>query len=350
MTLYNTYPHFFYRQLFLSPSKPPSSLSLHGQTGLITGANTGLGYEAAAQLLSLGLTRLIMGVRSVSKGEAARQKLLKSLPNSGDPPVIEVWELDLATYSSITAFVDRIKQSAVNLDFAVLNAGVVQFEFELNEPTGNEQSIQINWLSTALLTVCLLPILDSQATAYPERRRPILSIIGSETAAWAKFREAQVATKQHTTLLQTLNDGKDFEGVERYYVSKLLYQLFFLELVHNHRSSNHRSNGTVLNLVNPGFCYGTDLHRGAEGIMGKIFGAIKRGIGRSVPMGARTLVYGAVVAGPESDGKYLSDNRVAPFAGYVTSSSGRIIQEKVWEETVIELGKVVDIKTLLSEI
>jgi hypothetical protein len=67
-------------------------------------------------------------------------------------------------------------------------------------------------------------------------------------------------------------------------------------------------------------------------------------------MGALTLVHGAVVAGPESDGKYLSDNRVAPFAGYENSDSGRVIQAKVWEETVSKLGKVVDVKTLLSEI
>ncbi|KAJ9219928.1 hypothetical protein DTO027B5_6879 [Paecilomyces variotii] len=350
MHFYNTYPGFLYRQFFICPSKAPSSVSLYGRAGLITGSNTGLGYHAASQLLSLGLTRLIMAVRNVSKGEEARKRLLDSLPKSSKPPVVEVWELDLADYSSIITFVDRLKQSGIILDFAILNAGVASFEFGLNASTGNENSIQVNWLSTALMTLLLLPVLDNQAAAHIGRPRPIISIVGSETAAWAKFKEAQIATKQHMTLLQTLNTEEYFDMGDRYYTSKLLYQLFFLELMRHHRSPTQQSSGAVLNLVNPGFCYGSELHRGAEGVLGKALGGVKRVVGRPVSMGARTLVHAAVVAGPESNGKYLSDNRQAPFAGYGDSDSGRITQRKVWDETVTELSKVVDTTKLLNEI
>ncbi|KAL4968648.1 uncharacterized protein BDV14DRAFT_196948 [Aspergillus stella-maris] len=53
MPLYNTKAHFLYRQFFLTPSTPPPTLPLSGKSGLITGSNTGIGYEAASQLLSL---------------------------------------------------------------------------------------------------------------------------------------------------------------------------------------------------------------------------------------------------------------------------------------------------------
>lgn len=183
MSFYNSYPGFLYRQFFICPSKAPSSVGIYGWTGLITGSNTGLGYHAAAQLLSLGLTRLIMAVRNVSKGEEARKRLLDSLPKSNNPPVVEVWGVDLANYNSIIAFVDALKQSGIILDFVILNAGVASFKFVQNASTGNESSIQVNWLSTALMTLLLLPLLDHQTAAHVRRPRPIISIVGSETAA-----------------------------------------------------------------------------------------------------------------------------------------------------------------------
>ncbi|CAG8876597.1 unnamed protein product [Penicillium nalgiovense] len=335
MHFYNTYPGFLYRQFLVCPSKAPSTTSLRGKAGIVTGSNTGLGYQASAQLLGVGLSHLILAVRNISKGEAARKSLLASLSASAKPPIIE--------------FVDRLKRSEILIDFALLNAGVANFNFTVNRLTSHESSIQINWLSTALLTLLLLPELDRQTANNLDRTRPVISIVGSETAAWAKFPEAQVSTKQGIPLINVLDDQSHFDMGDRYYTSKLLYQLFFLELF-GKRSNAKRSTGTILNLVNPGFCYGSELHRTAEGAFGKVLGGMKRVIGRSVSMGARTLVYSSVLAGEPSNGKYLSDNKPAPFAGYGDSDSGRIIQTQVWKETLSELGLVVDIDKLLSKI
>ncbi|KAJ5230489.1 hypothetical protein N7489_011197 [Penicillium chrysogenum] len=349
MPFYNTYPGFLYRQFLICPSKAPSTTSLRGKAGIVTGSNTGLGYQASAQLLGLGLSHLILAVRSISKGEAARESLLASLSTSAKPPVVEVWELDMGSYPSIIEFVDRLKRSEILIDFALLNAGVANFNFTVNQPTSHELSIQINWLSTALLTLLLLPELDRQAANNLNRTRPVISIVGSETAAWAKFPEAQVSTEQGIPLIDVLDDKSHFDMVDRYYTSKLLYQLFFLELF-GKRSRAKLSTGTILNLVNPGFCYGSELHRTAEGAFGKVLGGMKRVIGRSVSMGARTLVHSSVLAGEPSNGMYLSDNKPAPFAGYGDSDSGRIIQTQMWQESLSELAPVVDINKLLSEI
>ncbi|PYI10677.1 NAD(P)-binding protein, partial [Aspergillus sclerotiicarbonarius CBS 121057] len=328
---------FLYRQFLVCPPNAPSSTSLQGKAGIVTGSNTGLGYQASAQLLKLGLSHLILAVRSIPKGEAARTSLLASLPTSTKPPLIEIWELDMVSYSSIINFASRIKSSNISFTFILLNAGVANFTYTLNPSTSHETSIQINWLSTALLTLLLLPSLDRQAAQNSQSPRPIISIVGSETTAWAKFKEAQVSTTQQTTLLETLDNKTNFDMGDRYYTSKLLYQLFFLELCHNHRSSAHRSKGAILNLVNPGFCYGSELHRTAEGAFGKMLGSVKMVVGRSTAMGARTLVHSVVLAGEESNGMYLSDCKIALFAGYGDSESGRATQRRVWEETVREL-------------
>ncbi|PYH92803.1 NAD(P)-binding protein [Aspergillus ellipticus CBS 707.79] len=350
MSFYNSYAGFMYRQFLVCPHSPPSSTSLAGKAGIVTGSNTGLGYQASAQLLKLGLSHLILAVRNTSKGEAAKKSLLASLSPTTKPPTIEIWEIDMANYTSIINFVERVKTSGIYFDFALLNAGVATFNYTVNPLTAHETSIQINWLSTALLTLLLLPKFDRQATTHPENPRPVISIVGSETAAWAKFKEAQVSTKKNRSLLDVLDDKSHFDMGDRYYTSKLLQQLFFLELCRNRRSEMKRSTGAVLNLVNPGFCYGSELHRTAEGAFGKVLGGIKRVIGRSTAMGARTMVHSAALVGKETDGKYLSDCRVAPFAGYVGSESGRVMQRKAWGEMVVELGKVVDVERLLAEV
>lgn len=376
MHFYNTYAGFLYRHLFLTPPKPPASFSLRGKTGLVTGSNTGLGYQACAQLLSLGLSHLILAVRSVAKGESVRESLLASLPTGSKqepqqqqpPVVIEVWDLDLSDYASTIAFVEKLKKRShnVRLDFAILNAGVSSFEFHRNPLASNEVSIQTNWLSTALLTLLLLPELDKQRQVAvadgPNRNdandndssHPVLSIMGSETAAWVRFNEARVATTKGTSILAALNDETNIVMGDRYYTSKLFQELFFLELVDRRRqksSSSSETGLTILNLVNPGFCYGSELHRGATGtVFVKILETVKRIIGRSVQVGAKTPVHGAVLAGPESNGRYLSDCRVAPFADYAESRKGKIIKRKVWDEMGSEVGKVVDIGKVLEEI
>lgn len=104
----------------------------------------------------------------------------------------------------------------------------------------------------------------------------------------------------------------------------------------------------MLNLVNPGFCYGTELHRSAEGVFGVVLHGMKSVVGRSISVGARTLVHAAVLAGEVSNGVLLSDCRVAPFAGLVEGRKREKVGRVAWEEMVGELGGVVDIKGLVD--
>lgn len=166
-----TYIRFLGRQLFICPSTLLECLSLAGSTGIITGSNIGLGLAAASQLLSAHLSHLILAVRSSQKGHLARSQLLQSHPSAH----IEVWELDLDSYESVLAFTDRCK-ALERIDFVLLNAGIVKAECAVNEHTGNEVTVQTNWLSTGLLALLLVPVLEASKAPSPQ-----LSIVSSET-------------------------------------------------------------------------------------------------------------------------------------------------------------------------
>ena len=62
---------------------PPKDTNLTSMVAIVTGASSGLGLECSRQMLSLGLSRLIIAVRSVERGEAAAANFTKSLPQSG---------------------------------------------------------------------------------------------------------------------------------------------------------------------------------------------------------------------------------------------------------------------------
>lgn len=349
MPIENTPLHFLYRQLFTTPAPvAQADHDLAGLTGLVMGSNTGLGYHASQQLLSLGLSRLILAVRNVEKGEAAKGSLLSSLKTDGKrpSPEIEVWELDMMSYESIFKFSRRARETqGWGIDIAILNAGVVRFDFQ--QVNGQEITILTNWLGTALLAATLRPVLQAQyeTRSKPAAKAPVLTIVGSDVAQMAAFKKKELAAKQGTTVLEQLNKEENFDRVDRYYTSKLLLLMFFIEFC---ARIDRADNKVVVNLVTPGFCYGSDLYRSVGGIAGKLLGVVKRILGRSTPVGARTLVHAAVAAGEQSHGKYLMDQKVAPFADYVETENGQMMLKQLWREIAQEFGNVVDLDSIVA--
>ncbi|KAF4628865.1 hypothetical protein G7Y89_g9290 [Cudoniella acicularis] len=89
-------------------------------------ANSGIRLEAARQCVKLEADKLILAVRSISKGKAARTDILKSLSSSKYD--VEVWMLDLESFDSVLAFGKRATDLP-RLDVAILNAGVFKFDW-----------------------------------------------------------------------------------------------------------------------------------------------------------------------------------------------------------------------------
>ena len=148
---------FLRRQLFTRPERVPSPGSLRGRTAVVTGANVGLGLETVRQLLGLGLTHAVLAVRSHAKGEAAASQLRQTFPRAH----VDVWIVDMASYDSIRAFA-RQCETLDRLDIAILNAGIQTNRLQRSPETGHELLLQINYLSTLLLSILLLPTLKAK--------------------------------------------------------------------------------------------------------------------------------------------------------------------------------------------
>lgn len=146
--------------------------STAGKTYIVTGANTGLGFEASKHLVSLGAKKVILAVRSVPSGEAAKKKIDEA---TGKATVAEVWALDLSSYESVKAFARRATTELDRIDAVIENAAVATGEQKSAE--GYHIGLTVNVLSTFLLAVLLLPKLKESAEKYGIL--PRLSIVTS---------------------------------------------------------------------------------------------------------------------------------------------------------------------------
>jgi NAD(P)-dependent dehydrogenase (short-subunit alcohol dehydrogenase family) len=122
-----------------------------GKTALITGANSGIGYQAAVELAKHG-AHVLLGVRSREKGEAALARLGKEAPGAS----AEVAVVDMASLASIRGFAAAY---AGPLDLLVNNAGVMALPKREVTADGFERQFGTNHLGHFALTGLLLPTL-----------------------------------------------------------------------------------------------------------------------------------------------------------------------------------------------
>jgi len=292
-----SFPRFFYTQITFKPSVV-KDVSLAGQTAIVTGSNTGVGFEVARQLLDLGLSKLILAVRNEEKGKTAQAAL--SLDRNMKDITIEVWKLDLDVYDSIVAFVERTK-SLHRLDIIVLNAGISPAERRFNEKTGHDELIQVNYLSTALLAILLLPVVKATRVNQPKPSR--MTFTSSEVAAWTNFKE-----KNGTPLLAELDKPGKLDMVDRMFVSKLLGQFFLNEL-----GKRVPASVAVINGASPSSVHDSEYNREHDKTFsGAIAKKIMRRVGNRAAVGARMVTDAAVNHGDEAHGQFYSFQKLVP--------------------------------------
>jgi NAD(P)-dependent dehydrogenase (short-subunit alcohol dehydrogenase family) len=294
----NIGPIFFQNQFRTTIELPTTRKwpDANGRCAIITGSNTGLGFEASKQLLGLGISHLIMGVRSISRGEEAAAKL-----RANSAAKIDIWHLDMESYDSIQDFVRKCQDDLRQIDFVILNAGTAPLKFATVPTTGHERTIQVNHISTALLAVLLLPVLKGRARGP---KPPMLTVVNSLTAHLCKF-----PNRSKRPLLPSFDDTSvtPWDPQERYGVSKLLSQLFFVEL-----AQKVSPDDAIINLVEPGLTKGTSLAREATGLFSVAVKGFLAIAGRPVNRAAATYVDALLGHGKESHGCYLMNCNIAP--------------------------------------
>lgn len=130
---------------------------LIGKTVVITGANTGIGYETAKDLSKRG-AKIIMGCRNFEKANEAKEKIAKEVPKA----LLEVRKLDLASLNSVREFAKSINESEEHLDILINNAGVMVCPQSQTED-GFETQLGVNHIGHFLLTNLLLDLIKKSA-------------------------------------------------------------------------------------------------------------------------------------------------------------------------------------------
>ncbi|KAJ5816163.1 Short-chain dehydrogenase/reductase SDR [Penicillium robsamsonii] len=310
-------PRFFYNQLTVKPVMV-QGVSLAGKTALVTGSNTGVGLETSRQLLDLGLSKLILAVRSEERGQTAKKKL-----------------------SAGRNLSDDTHQEPPRLDIVVLNIGLGNATRVFNPKTDHDEMIQVNYLSTALLAILLLPVVKEKRAAQGGPSR--ITIVSSEVSAWTAFKE-----KNSFPLLASL-DRKiaKVDPLDRMMVSKLLGQFFLSYL-----ASIIPPSVVVINAASPGSVYDSEFNREHDKTFsGAIAKVVMRRLANTAAVGARMITDAAVKHGQETHGEFLSFQKIVPLAPIIYTAEGKKISEQLWKETKEELAfaNVEEILKTISE-
>lgn len=141
------------------------------RTAMVTGANSGLGYEAAAQLAELGYGRVILACRTLQKAEIAKQTL--SARVGSDP--FETLQVDVSSIESAQAASDELLKRGQTIHTLLLNAGMVSGE-KMNKSVDDlEVAFASSIIGHHILTLRLL-----NADLLPDGARVVIA--GSEAA------------------------------------------------------------------------------------------------------------------------------------------------------------------------
>ena len=285
----------------------------HGRTAIVTGANSGIGYETGLALAGAG-AEVVLAVRSAERGAAAAERIRARHPDAD----VRSELLDLGDLASVHAFADRIAGATPALHLLVNNAGVMALPRRELTTDGFERQLGVNFLGHFALTARLLPLL--RAAQSP--------------------RVVQLSSLAH---LRGRIDFADLQGERRYtpwraYTqSKLAMLLFALEL--DRRSRAHGWD-ILSNAAHPGWA-ATDLIANGMAAGGSLRGRIAdlgfALVAQSSAAGALPTLYAATAPEASGGGYYgplgPGEIRGAPGAARIaTHARDPVVAARLWQD------------------
>jgi NAD(P)-dependent dehydrogenase (short-subunit alcohol dehydrogenase family) len=153
-----------------------------GRVAVITGANTGLGYETASALAEHG-AHVVLAVRNLDKGKDAAARITAASPRAG----VALQELDLTSLDSIRAAARQLRSDHDRIDLLVNNAGVM-YTPKSTTKDGFELQFGTNHLGhfalTGLLLDRLLPVAGSRIVTVSSIGHRIRADIHFDDLQW----------------------------------------------------------------------------------------------------------------------------------------------------------------------
>jgi NAD(P)-dependent dehydrogenase (short-subunit alcohol dehydrogenase family) len=246
--------------------------SQNGKVAVVTGGNSGIGYEAALALAGKG-ARVILAVRSAEKGQAAVTAIQRAHPGAQ----AEVIALDLSNLGSVRRFAEAFLQRFATLPLLINNAGVMALPFG-RTADGFEMQFGTNHLGHFALTGLLMPAI----LAAPGARVVVVSS-GAHVSGRIDF--------------DNLDGAKSYGPWRAYSQSKLANLLFAYEL---QRRLTAAGNDMIVAGCHPGYA-ATNLQAAGPRMSGSRFGERVSALGnrlfaQSAAMGALPTLYAATAA------------------------------------------------------
>lgn len=193
-----------------------AGIDLGGKTALVTGCNSGLGYETM-RVLALRGAHVFGSGRTMQKAADACARV----PGRATPVVVELTDLD-----SVAAAADAIRKQTETLDMLICNAGIMELP-ELEQVNGIEKQFFVNHVGHFVLVNRLLPTV----VAAPQGRVVVV-------ASGAAIRSAPEAGIE----FDNLSGERGYDPARAYGQSKLANVLFTLELAGRLRETNATAN------------------------------------------------------------------------------------------------------------
>ncbi|MEL6151845.1 MAG: oxidoreductase, partial [Chloroflexota bacterium] len=197
---------------------------LTGKLVVITGANSGLGFESTKAIAAKGAT-IVMACRNMEKGEKARQDVLKLEPGA----TLDLMQLDNASLESVRAFAGAFKAKYDRLDILLNNAGVMAIPRTLTED-GFETQLGVNHLAHFALTGLLLDVIVNTPNARIHNVSSSANYMGNIN-------------------FDDLMGEQDYSRWGAYYQSKLANVFFTFELQKRLKAAGY---DTIANSSHPG--------------------------------------------------------------------------------------------------
>jgi NAD(P)-dependent dehydrogenase (short-subunit alcohol dehydrogenase family) len=269
---------------------------LSGRTAIVTGANTGIGFETARSLAAAG-ARVVLACRNPESGAAAVARIRARHPQA----LAEFLPLDLGSFLSVRAFCASL--DAERIEVLILNAGSVSTVY-LETEDGFERTVGVCHIGHFLLTQLLLPRLLAAGHSR-------VVVVSSESHRHPK----------HLDFSRLPLNRNNYSTMVAYGQAKLCNALMAREL-----QRRYGAQGLVACSLHPGTLVTTEIGResGAMRVLMKLVSPFTK----NANQGAATSVFAAVHE-PASDiaGRYLADCRPKPATAEVEDPA---VAERLW--------------------
>jgi NAD(P)-dependent dehydrogenase (short-subunit alcohol dehydrogenase family) len=285
-----------------------------GRRAVITGSNSGIGFETALALASMG-AELILPARTQAKADDAARRILQQVPRAQLHPEI----LDLAVQASVRAFASRVMKRfpGQSLDLVINNAGVMALPTREITEDGFERQFGTNYLGPFALTALLLPSIKQTAGSR------VVTVSSS-------------ASNQGRIEFDNLQSERVYKPMFQAYAQSKLADLIFSQELQ--RRLNAIGSPILSTAAHPGYAV-TNLQADHLGLGMKIVTTImKPFLSQDAAHGALPTLYAAVAEEAVAGGYYGPDG-IAELKGYPTSARvpkaalNETVAKRLWLES-----------------